>query len=127
MERLAALQLHRFFPCGSAVDPCLECVATGWKPLQSEVSTCVCHYKIRSIQNQDQSAHMFVNVAPKYDQSRLIEDLRWNRSLILPIQPKIKTLGRGVGNSVVGRIVDMWEFNRGFSAHGKEQGDERQI
>ena len=49
----AVLQLHRFFSRGPAVDPRLESVVTRWKPLQSKVSSCVCHHKMRSIQNQN--------------------------------------------------------------------------
>ena len=80
-----------------------------------------------SIQNQDQSAHVFVNVAPKYDQARLIENLRRDRSLIRAITPKIKTFGRRVGKNVVLSVIKIWEFNLGSDPHREKRWKERQI
>src|SRR5207245_1989482 len=87
----------------------------------------VCHHKMGSIQNQDQSAHVFVNVAPKYHQARLIENLRRDRSLIRAITPKIKTFGRRVGKNIVISVIEIWEFNLGSDPHRKKRWKERQI
>ncbi len=127
MERFAVLQLDRLFSRGPAIDPRLESVVTRWKPFQSKASTCVRHHKVRTIQNQDQSAHVFVNVAPKYDKARLIENLRRDRSFIRPITPKIKTFGRRVGKNVVISVIKIWEFNFGSDPHREKRRNERQI
>src|SRR5207245_11327673 len=87
----------------------------------------VCHHKMGSIQNQDQSAHVFVNVAPKYHQARLIENLRRDRSLIRAITPKIKTFGRRVGKNIVISVIEIWEFNLGSDPHRKKRWKESQI
>src|SRR6266436_1817862 len=70
---------------------------------------------------------MFVNVAPKYDQARLIKNLRRDRSLILPITPKIKTFGRRIGKNVVISVIEIWEFNLGSDSHRQKRWNERQI
>src|SRR5207247_10546902 len=70
---------------------------------------------------------VFVNVAPKYDKARLIKNLRWDRSLIRPITPKIKTLGRRVGKNVVISVVKIWEFNFGSDPHREKRRNKRQI
>src|SRR6266436_5506006 len=70
---------------------------------------------------------MFVNVAPKYDQARLIKNLRRDRSLIRPITPKIKTFGRRIGKNVVISVIKIWEFNLGSDPHRQKRWNERQI
>src|SRR5437667_1147311 len=80
-----------------------------------------------SIQNQDQSAHVFVNVAPKYDQARLIENLRRDRSLIRAITPKIKTFGRRVGKNIVISVIEIWELDFCPDMHRQERWKESQI
>src|SRR5262249_14094834 len=87
----------------------------------------ICHRKIRSIQNQDQPAHMFVNVAAQRDQARFVENLCRDRTLLRTITAQVEALGGRVGKDVVISVVKIWKFNLGSNSYRKKWRNEGQI
>ncbi len=87
----------------------------------------ICHHEIRSIQNQHQSAHVFVNVAPQRDQTRLIKNLYGNWTFLRAITAEIKSFGGRVGKDVVVSVVKIREFNLRTNSYREKRWNEGQI
>ena len=75
MQRFAILQLNRSFAREPAVDPGLERVVARREPAQSKSSIGLRHHKIWRIENEDEPAHVFVNVTAERHQSGRVKNL----------------------------------------------------
>ena len=94
VHRRPVFQINWLLSRRLAVDPRLEQIVTGRKPAQSKPPVRIRGHKIWRLQNENETAHMLVNVAAQRHQPRRVKNLRRDRPLIRPIAPQIEPFRR---------------------------------
>src|SRR4030095_1003379 len=97
------------------------------KSAQPKVPVRSCHDEIRSVQNQDQPAHVFVNVAAQRNQTRFFEHLCRYGTFLRAITAEVESFDRRIGKDVVISVVEIRKFNSGSNSDRKKRWNERQI
>src|SRR5689334_4062006 len=87
-------QIDCLLPGCLAIDPRFKHIVTRGKPAQSKSPIFVCGDKIGRVQNENETAHVLVNIAAQRYQPWGVENLRRDRPLIRPIASQIEAFGR---------------------------------
>src|SRR5436190_8461261 len=77
--------------------------------------------KVRRIEDEDQRAHMLVNVAAQGNQARRVEHDGWNRPFVRPVTSQVETLGWREGKDVVISIIEVREQDAGSGLDRQER------
>src|SRR5436309_481215 len=85
-----------------------------------------CH-EIRRIENEDQRAHVLVNVATKRDQAGHIKDHRRNRPFVRAVASEVETLRWREGKNIVKSIVKVWKCHSRARLHRQERRHKLQV
>src|SRR3954447_16004356 len=79
--------------------------------IQAEVPGTVAHHVMWRVQNENQSTHVLVNIAPQCDQTGFVENNRRHRPFLPTIPSQIESFRRRVRKNIVIRVVKIWKFN----------------
>jgi hypothetical protein len=95
--------------------------------IQMEVPGTIAHHKIWRVQNENQSTHVLVNIAPQCDQAGFVENNRRDRPFLPTIPSQIESFRKRIKKNIVIRVIKIWKFNDGADLYRQDRWNEGQI
>lgn len=126
MQSHAGFQFHGTLPDVVASHPSFQQVVPGGEMLQAVAARCICLLKMRCFQDENGSAHSFVNFTMNGDHAGLIENNR-GRFFVFAIAAQIEAFCFRIGKNVMVRLVHVRKIDGRADQNRQEVGRERDV